>query len=59
MLCRNRKVMGVFRSGNPEFVAATFVSLLVIALNGYFLYTFFNCIFLILIFHFVGCSFVS
>ena len=39
MLCRNREVMGGFRSGNAEFVTALLISLLVIALNGYFFYT--------------------
>ncbi len=39
LLCRNREVMGGFRSGNAEFFAAVFVSALVIALNGYFFYT--------------------
>jgi manganese transport protein len=39
MLCRDRKVMGSFRSGTVEFLAATLISLLVIALNSYFLYT--------------------
>ena len=39
MLCRNRKVMGSFRSGNAEFIAAALVTALVLALNGYFLYT--------------------
>jgi manganese transport protein len=39
MLCRSRKVMGCFRSGNVEFTAVVLVAALVIALNGYFLYT--------------------
>jgi manganese transport protein len=39
MLCRNRKVMGSFRSGNAEFVVAALISALVIALNSYFFYT--------------------
>ncbi len=39
MLCRSRKVMGGFRSGNAEFAAVVLVAALVIALNGYFLYT--------------------
>jgi len=39
MLCRSQKVMGGFRSGNAEFIAAALVAALVLALNVYFLYT--------------------
>jgi len=39
MLCRNRKVMGCFRSLNSEFAAASIISALVIGLNIYFFYT--------------------
>lgn len=39
MLCRSRKVMGGFRSGMVEFLAAALISALVIALNTYFFYT--------------------
>ena len=39
MLCRNRNVMGGFRSSNAEFIAAALISALVIALNSYFFYT--------------------
>jgi len=38
MLCRNRKVMGVFRSGNAEFCTALGISGIVILLNLYLLY---------------------
>lgn len=39
ILCRNRKVMGGFRSGAGEFTAATVISAVVIALNIYLLYS--------------------
>ncbi len=39
LLCRNRSVMGSFRSGNIEFAAASLISLIVIVLNIYFFYT--------------------
>ena len=39
ILCRNRKVMGSFKSGNCEFVAALVISGVVILLNLYLLYT--------------------
>jgi manganese transport protein len=38
VLCRNRKVMGSFRSGNAEFIAAAVISGIVILLNIYFFY---------------------
>jgi len=38
VLCRNRKVMGTFRSGNAEFIAASAVAGIVILLNIYFFY---------------------
>jgi manganese transport protein len=39
LLCRRRKLMGVFRSSPLEFVSATAISLVVIALNLYLLYS--------------------
>lgn len=33
LLCRNRRIMEEFRSGNKEFVAAVGISAIVIALN--------------------------
>lgn len=39
ILCRSRKVMGVFRSSTREFVAAVVISALVIVLNVYLLYS--------------------
>jgi manganese transport protein len=39
ILCRNRSLMGTFRSGKAEFVAASLISALVIILNSYFIYT--------------------
>jgi manganese transport protein len=39
ILCRSRKVMGGFRSGTGEFVAAVILSAIVIALNIYLLYS--------------------
>lgn len=39
MLCRNKKVMGSFKSRNVEFAAAIIISALVIGLNMYFFYT--------------------
>ena len=39
ILCRSRKVMGGFRSGTGEFVAAVIISAIVIALNIYLLYS--------------------
>jgi len=40
ILSRSRNVMGVFRSGTAEYIAATIISLIVILLNIYFLNTF-------------------
>jgi manganese transport protein len=39
ILCRSRKVMGGFRSGTGEFVAAVIISAIVIALNIYLIYS--------------------
>jgi len=39
LLCKNIKVMGKFRSGKTEFTAATIISIIVIALNIYLLYS--------------------
>jgi manganese transport protein len=39
LLCRKRSVMGVFRSKLPEFIVATLISLLIIGLNVFFLYS--------------------
>ncbi len=39
ILCRSSKVMGTFKSPNGEFIAASLISALVIALNIYFFYT--------------------
>jgi manganese transport protein len=39
ILSRNRTVMGGFRSGAVEFIAAVIISAIVIALNSYFFYT--------------------
>ena len=39
ILSRNQKLMGSFRSHNVEFAAALLISVTVIALNIYFLYT--------------------
>ncbi|TLU82759.1 MAG: hypothetical protein FDX30_06630 [Chlorobium sp.] len=39
ILCRNRMVMGGFRSSNTEFTAAIIISCIVIALNMYFFYS--------------------
>ncbi len=39
VLCRNRAVMGVFRSGRKEFVAALVISGVVIVLNMWLLYS--------------------
>ena len=39
LLCRNKRVMGNFRSGSREFFAAALISGVVIALNIYFFYT--------------------
>ncbi|MCF7816710.1 MAG: Nramp family divalent metal transporter [Kiritimatiellales bacterium] len=39
VLCRRRKLMGRFRSGTREFVAALLISIVVIGLNLYLLYT--------------------
>ena len=39
MLCRNRKIMGRFRSGPLEFVSAVVISGIVIVLNIYLLYS--------------------
>lgn len=37
VLCRRRKVMGIFRSGSGEFIAALVIAVVVIALNLYLL----------------------
>jgi manganese transport protein len=39
ILSRNRSVMGQFRSGNAEFIAASIISTIVIVLNIYLFYT--------------------
>ncbi len=39
LLCRNKRVMGIFRSGNKEFLAAALISGVIILLNIYFFYT--------------------
>ena len=39
ILCRSRKVMGGFRSGTGEFVAAVIISAIVIVLNLYLFYS--------------------
>jgi manganese transport protein len=39
ILCRNKKIMGIFKSKPLEFVAALFISIIVIALNIYLLYS--------------------
>lgn len=39
VLCRNRRVMGGFRSNTTEFTAALIISAIVIALNLYLLYS--------------------
>ncbi len=39
ILCRNRMVMGGFRSSNTEFAAAIIISCIVIVLNMYFFYS--------------------
>ena len=39
ILCRSRKVMGGFRSRAGEFIAAVGISVVVIALNIYLLYS--------------------
>ncbi len=39
ILSRNKRLMGVFSSRTPEFVAAVIISAIVIALNLYFLYS--------------------
>jgi manganese transport protein len=39
ILCRDRKLMGRFRSGHLEFAAAVVISAIVIALNVYLLYS--------------------
>ena len=39
ILCRKRKLMGRFRSGRAEFVAAVIISAVVIILNVYLLYS--------------------
>ena len=39
ILCRDRKLMGRFRSNRPEFVAAVIISAIVIILNIYLLYS--------------------
>ncbi len=39
MLCRNKKLMGAFRSGNAEFITAVIISAIVILLNLYLLYS--------------------
>jgi manganese transport protein len=42
ILCRNRKIMGGFRSGTREFTAAVVISAIVIVLNIYLLYSTFT-----------------
>lgn len=42
LLCRNRSVMGVFRSGPTEAIAAAAITVLVILLNGYMLFSTFT-----------------
>jgi manganese transport protein len=39
ILCRDRRVMGGFRSNTREFAAAVAISAVVIVLNGYLLYS--------------------
>jgi manganese transport protein len=39
ILCRNKKIMGIFKSKPLEFVAALLISIIVIALNIYLLYS--------------------
>jgi len=39
LLCRNRKIMGAFRSNTREFTAAIIISAIVIILNIYLLYS--------------------
>ncbi|HNX52358.1 MAG TPA: Nramp family divalent metal transporter [Pontiellaceae bacterium] len=39
ILCRSRKVMGAFRSGRREFITATVIAAVIIALNIYLLYS--------------------
>ena len=39
ILCRSRRLMGVFSSGNAEFIVASIISGIVIVLNSYFFYT--------------------
>ena len=39
MLCRNKKLMGSFRSNHKEFIAAFIISVIVISLNLYLLYS--------------------
>jgi len=39
LLCRDRAVMGAFRSGTPEFAAAVAISSIVTVLNVYLLYS--------------------
>ena len=39
MLCRNRELMGRFRSGTVEFASAVVISGIVIVLNLYLLYS--------------------
>ena len=38
ILCRNRRLMGCFRSSSKEFTAAVIISAIVVILNGYLLY---------------------
>lgn len=42
MLCRDRRVMGTFRSGRVEFAAAGIISALIILLNFYLIYSTFT-----------------
>ncbi len=42
ILSRSRRVMGAFRSSNPEFAAALLVSVIVVALNIFLFYITFN-----------------
>jgi len=39
MLCRNKKLMGIFRSNAGEFITAVIISAIVILLNMYLLYS--------------------
>ena len=39
IICRDKKIMGAFKSGRREFIAATVISAIVIVLNIYLLYS--------------------